>query len=303
MTLIVLTSCSPSSAPQRSIVTHTLRGTVTNPHCSRFGTYAIANARVELRDESGHLLAAGTTSTPAGSMCEATFAIRGVPRASLYAVKIGFAQGPAYSYAQLQAVGWSVKISSTGSAGYGSVGSQGDVDAGYTDGWLKGETVDFFYTKNFYCPQPPLSLATSGCEVGERASRGPVKGPIDPVYLLIPAKGVKASMLQCPVAGHCIDYPRTVDLSHVLGPGSGDAAFPALSQVVTTANHHKIEWWRAEVVWVKKNSAWALLGQGKSRGALEACQGSGDCTRTYPSNIFLYFNVVSEDRGADHPDR
>ena len=35
---------------------------------------------------------------------------------------------------------------------------------GFTAGWLDGQTVQFFYTKDFFCQPPPTSGAPSQCE-------------------------------------------------------------------------------------------------------------------------------------------
>jgi hypothetical protein len=107
--------------------------------------------------------------------------------------------------------------------------------------------------------------------------------------------------LQCPSAGHCIDYPSRVDLSQVLGSTTGDVAVPALDQIVSKAHHHKIEWWRAVFVWVKSSRAWAKIARAKSDDAMDACEKRGHCSKEYQSNIFLYFNVVPEDPGPDTP--
>src|ERR671930_409642 len=47
---------------------------------------------------------------------------------------------------------------------------------GFTAGWLNGKTVQFFYTKEFFCAQPPSSGALSQCEVGEDGTVDPRPG-------------------------------------------------------------------------------------------------------------------------------
>ena|ERR1043166_9020429 len=48
--------------------------------------------------------------------------------------------------------------------------SAGDTH-GFTAGWYEGETVQFFYTREFFCEPPPSSGAPSQCEVGEDGQR------------------------------------------------------------------------------------------------------------------------------------
>src|SRR5215471_9167937 len=42
-------------------------------------------------------------------------------------------------------------------------------DKGYIDGWYNGQTVQLYYTKSYYCEEPPASAAPSGCEIGADA--------------------------------------------------------------------------------------------------------------------------------------
>jgi hypothetical protein len=77
------------------------------------------------------------------------------------------------------------------------------------------------------------------------------------------------STLQCPVAGHCIDHPATIDLSAVLGTGTGDLALPAHSHIVATDNSNQSEWWNVDVVGVKSLNAWNKIVHAKSDWELE----------------------------------
>lgn len=182
--------------------------------------------------------------------------------------------------------------------------SQGDVDHGTTAGWLGGKTVDFVYSKNFYCAAPPSSGAPSFCEGGANANFAPVAGQIDPLYVVTPVGFTPpTSTLQCPTTGLCIDHPHNIDLSRVFGSSAADAALPPHSHVVTTANGGVAEWWRIIVVGVTSQSAWDSIVDGKSISAVNACQTSGACTKDIASNLFLYFAVKPEDAGPDTPNR
>jgi hypothetical protein len=175
-------------------------------------------------------------------------------------------------------------------------GSQGDVDHGSTAGWLNGRTVEFIYSKNFYCASPPSSGAPGFCEAGANAFFAPVTGQVDPLYVVAPIGFTPpASTLHCPIAGHCVDHPHDIDLSRVFGSTAADATLPPHSHVVTTANAGVAEWWRVIVVGVTSETAWDSIVSGKSIAAVRACQASGACTKDIASNLFLYFAVKPQD--------
>ena len=98
---------------------------------------------------------------------------------------------------------------------------------GFTNGWYDGHTVRFFYSKNFSCKEPPASNASSKCEAGADYTQTPAE-TFDPLYVVVPLGFTPPKWtLQCPVAGHCIDHPHTIDLSAVLGSGTSNLALPA----------------------------------------------------------------------------
>ena len=41
-------------------------------------------------------------------------------------------------------------------------------DKGYIDGWFDGSDVQLYYTKSYYCAEPPSSGASSNCELARR---------------------------------------------------------------------------------------------------------------------------------------
>ena len=59
---------------------------------------------------------------------------------------------------------------------------------GFTAGWLNGQTVQFFYIKDFFCQPPPFSRAPSQCEVGEDGTVG-AKATLAPSGGDRPARG------------------------------------------------------------------------------------------------------------------
>jgi hypothetical protein len=171
--------------------------------------------------------------------------------------------------------------------------SAGKGTTGTTKGWYDGKTVTFRYTKDYFCKTPPASGATSDCEAGSDYTQTP-SGSFDPLYVVVPL-GFTApkSTLQCPVAGHCIDHPSTIDLSAVLGSGTSDVLLPAHSHVVATANGGKPEWWNVDVVGVKDLTEWNKIVAAKSDSELQNLQKteSSEVTGNIPTNLFLYFAV------------
>ncbi len=109
-------------------------------------------------------------------------------------------------------------------------GSEGDVDHGSTAGWLNGRTVEFTYSKNFYCAAPPSSGAPTFCEGGANADFAPITGQVDPLYVVVPIGFTPStSTLQCPTAGRCVDHPHDIDLSRVFGSSASDALCPRIA--------------------------------------------------------------------------
>jgi len=51
-------------------------------------------------------------------------------------------------------------------------------DKGYLDGWFEGSDVHLYYTKSFFCAEPPASGAPTNCEIGAGGEVDPRPGPI-----------------------------------------------------------------------------------------------------------------------------
>ena len=165
---------------------------------------------------------------------------------------------------------------------------------GFTNGWYNGHTVRFYYTKNFFCAEPPASKASSKCEAGSDYTQTPAS-TFDPLYVVVPLGFTPPKWtLQCPVAGNCIDHPHTIDLSAVLGSGTSNLALPAHSHIVATANSGQSEWWNVDVVGVKSLGDWYKIVNAKSDRELQWLQrhDSSNVTGNIPTNLFLYFAVV-----------
>ncbi len=176
----------------------------------------------------------------------------------------------------------------------GMTTSHASAPTGFTNGWYDGHTVKFFYSKNYSCQQPPASGAKSRCEAGSDYTQTPATS-FDPLYVIVPLGFTPPkSTLQCPIAGHCIDHPDTIDLSAVLGAGTSDVPLPAHSHIVATNNMHQSEWWNVDVVGVKSLGAWNKLVSAKSDSELQYLQrtDSAQVTGNITTNLFLYFSVL-----------
>jgi len=162
---------------------------------------------------------------------------------------------------------------------------------GFTAGWLDGDAVQFFYTKDFFCQPPPTSGAPSQCEVGEDGTVDPRPGPIPTLYVMTPL-GFRpdAATLQCPVVGSCINHPSTIDLSRIGGPA--DAPLPAHSHIIDEMHGG---WWELEVIGVKSPAVWDDIVAGKSLATVRALQAADPTGTTITgdirTNAYLFFNV------------
>ena len=208
----------------------------------------------------------------------------GLVLAGLLAGGLALASGTAFASSATPAGGM------TGMAGMGTASSP--ARTGFTKGFFAGHTVRFYYTRNFACRQPPASQASSRCEGGVNYTQTPAR-TFDPLYVIVPLGFTPpARTLQCP-AGHCIDHPHTIDLTSVLGAGTGNVPLPAHSHIVATANSGQSEWWNVDVVGVKSLSAWNKLITAKSDRELQYLQRHDPATVTgnITTNLFLFFAV------------
>jgi hypothetical protein len=168
---------------------------------------------------------------------------------------------------------------------------------GTTEGWLNGRTVTFFYTRDYSCPQPPVSSAASGCEVGEATDNPPIGDPdIPEVWVLVPLGFTPPrATLQCPEAGNCVAHPHDIDLSRLFGPDAADVPTPAHSHVIDDLQGG---WWEGFVVGVKNEATWDRIVAGKSIATIRAIQQAdpdqANITSDIPTNLFLFFNVLPE---------
>ena len=187
----------------------------------------------------------------------------------------------------------STSSSSSSMSGMAGMSSSSHAAKGFTKGWYDGHTVRFYYSKNFSCKQPPASTASSKCEGGTNYTQTPAS-TFDPLYVIVPLGFTPPKLtLQCP-AGTCIDHPHTIDLTSVLGSGTGNLTLPAHSHIVATSNSHQSEWWNVDIVGVKNLTTWNKLVRSKNSHELQYLQRAKSSTITgnIPTNLFLYFAVL-----------
>jgi len=193
--------------------------------------------------------------------------------------------------------------------------------------------VQLEYSHDFFCATPPKSSGSSKCEAGEAAITAPPSGPVvSNVYLLIPIGfSPPESTLQCPVDGHCIDHPHTIDVSRLVGPhgneqgeehgkrhGKGHGkqqgdeqgddqgeqqgtVLPAHSFVIEDQEAFQSTWWPVVLVRVKTLDAWNAIAAAKSIDAVDACQASGGCFPENDTNAFLFFQVLGPNMSPEGP--
>jgi len=168
---------------------------------------------------------------------------------------------------------------------------------GFTDGWLAGQTVSFFYHKPFFCRTPvadglPVG-STSDCEGGSDGTVDPRPGQIPTLFVMTPL-GFRpdVSTLQCPIVGHCINHPSTIDLSRLFGPSVANAPLPAHSHIIDERSGN---WWELKVIGVKDLATWDAVVAGKSlatvRGLQAADPGAVHITPDIFTNTYLFFDV------------
>jgi len=177
---------------------------------------------------------------------------------------------------------------------------------GLTKSFFNGHTVNFTYTKGFYCDRHVGSGASSGCEAGAQYKVPPARD-FDPLYITVPLGfTVPAMSMECPVGLVCVDHPGTIDLSRLepslkpLYPQYTDAqltaalknfATPGHEHFITTANANKPEWWDVKVVGVTSLSVWNQINAHRSFAFLNQEVNAKLTTPIIPSNLFLYFGV------------
>jgi hypothetical protein len=168
---------------------------------------------------------------------------------------------------------------------------------GSTPGWFNGDVVQFDYTAQFECKNPPAAGSTSGCEMGDEPVTMPAANTAIPVlYVMVPMGFTPPdSTLHCPTAGNCVTHPHDIDVSRVFGPGNEKNLLPPHSHIIIDAMNHQTTPWVLEVIGVKDRATWDDIVATQNLGEVRRLQhddpGNAHLTDDLETNIFLFFRV------------
>jgi hypothetical protein len=185
---------------------------------------------------------------------------------------------------------------------------KGVPEFGMTKSYFKGKTVNFTYTKGFYCDRHVKSAASSGCEAGANFKKAPAKN-FDPLYITVPLGFTRPAMsMECPTGLVCVDHPGTIDLSRLepalkplypsltkkqLTEALKNAAVPGHDHFITTTNGDQPEWWDVKVIGVTSPATYKDILKHKSYGyiAHQIKAKNKNIVGPIDTNLFLYFGV------------
>jgi len=167
-----------------------------------------------------------------------------------------------------------------------------DQERGYLDGWFKGADVSLFYTKWYFCEEPPESGAPSGCVIGAGPEVTPRPGPIPTIYA-IAAVGFQPdpSTLACKPASPCLNHPAMIDASRVVGArGTNIPALPH-SHIL---DERGAGWFHTVNIRVFRLDVWNQIVAAKSLAKVRELQAdpavgaAGLISPDTPTNIFFF---------------
>jgi hypothetical protein len=174
-------------------------------------------------------------------------------------------------------------------------------DKGYLNGWFDGEDVSLFYTKSFFCEEPPSSGAPSDCVIGADAEVYPRPGPIPTIYA-IAAVGIQPdpATLSCPAGSVCLNHPAMLDASRVAGPGASNVPGLPHSHIIT---ERRGGWWQTVNIRVFNLTVWNEIAAAKSLAKVRELQadpavgGAGLISQDTPTNIFFFIQAQPDKPG------
>ena len=183
--------------------------------------------------------------------------------------------------------------------------SAAHADKGYINGWLDGEDVSLFYTKWFFCEEPPVSGAATGCVLGADAEVFPREGPIPTIYAVAPVGfAPDPATLSCRAGTPCLNHPAMLDVSRVAAPGATNVPALPHSHIVTQKHGG---WWRTVNVRVFDLDVWNEIAAAKSLAKVRELQADPAVggasppliSQDTPTNIFFFIQVQSEKRRSE----
>ena len=164
-------------------------------------------------------------------------------------------------------------------------------DKGYIDGWIDGQDVQLYYTRSFFCEEPPSSAATTNCELGAPGEVPPRSGPIPTIYA-IAAIGFRPdpATIACAAGSPCLNHPAMIDASRV--GGSPTATPPSHSHILSTRGGG---WFNTVNIRVFSESAWNQIASAKTLEKVRELQGGnpavgvpGVISADTPTNIYFF---------------
>ena len=166
-------------------------------------------------------------------------------------------------------------------------------DKGYIDGWFNGERVQLYYTKTFFCAEPPASGTDTGCELGADAETAPRPGPIPAIYAIAAAGGIQPALatLACAPGTVCLNHPAMIDASRVGGPANGPAV--PHSHILS---EHGGGWFHTVNIRVRDLNVWNQIAAAKTLDKVRELQadpiigvnGQRLISADTPTNIFFF---------------
>jgi len=165
---------------------------------------------------------------------------------------------------------------------------------GLIDGWYEGATVHLYYTKSYFCAEPPSSGAPSDCEIGAPPEVAPRGGPIPKIYAIAPV-GFQPdpATVACPAGSTCLDHPAMIDASRVAGPGAINRPGLPHSHVIGGDGPHA-GWFNTVNVRVFSLSAWNEIAAAKTLAKVRELQGDpsvgtpGVISADTPTNVYFF---------------
>jgi hypothetical protein len=169
-------------------------------------------------------------------------------------------------------------------------------EKGIIDGWFGGADVNLYYTKLYFCAEPPTSGAPTDCVIGADAEVPPRGGPIPTIYALAPV-GFQPdpSTLACRAGTPCLNHPAMIDASRVAGPGATNVPALPHSHIL---GEHRGGWFHTVNIRVFSLEAWNQIAAAKSLAKVRELQGdpavgrAGVISADTPTNIFFFIASV-----------
>jgi len=166
-------------------------------------------------------------------------------------------------------------------------------EKGYIDGWFQGQQVHLYYTKWFYCAEPPPSGAPTNCEIGAAPETPPRPGPIPTIYAIAAVGGIQPNplTLACRAGTPCLNHPAMIDVSRVRGPGFESAPALPHSHIL---DERRAGWFNTINIRVSDLAVWNDIAAAKSLERVRQLQadpevgGRGRISQDTPTNIYFF---------------